>query len=281
MKYELSQNEYVLSYISHRVMKRNQNFLACATGPPGSGKTYDFITLAEELSELNGVSFDIDVNVVFGARELMQLINSGKLQRGSVIVFEEAGVTYNSREWQSIGNKLLNYLMQTFRHRNYIVLFTMPDFSFVDVGARKLFHARFETTFIDYARNLCYTRPLFLQLDQATGKQYAKFFRVPCAGKLGTGKIKRIAFRLPSPALIKAYERKKKAFTDKLNAEIQQTLEAEGVKEKLTPLQVKWSFCRNDLAMRVVDAAKACKIPYSQGYQLDNVLKSRGVVKSV
>jgi DNA-binding CsgD family transcriptional regulator len=223
MKFMKVTGNPILSYICVRVMRRNQNFLCCFTGQTGSGKTYGSLTLAEEVSKVTGNSFGPD-NIVFSLQELMTLINSGKLAKGSVIVYEEAGVSYNNREWQSLANKLLNYLMQTFRHRNYVVIFTMPDFTFVDVAARKLFHARFETVNIDYAHNLLYCKPLFLEIVQSMGKQFNKYFRIPAKGILGFFQIRRMAFRLASPKLLRQYEKKKQEYTDRLNAEIQAKL---------------------------------------------------------
>lgn len=209
-------SDQILERIS---VRRNQNFLACWTGQTGSGKTYGAMAHAEWQSERIGVPFNID-NVVFSFKELMDLINSGKLMRGSHIVYEEAGVTYNSREWQSMSNKLLNYLMQTFRHRNYVMYFTMPDFDFVDKTARKLFHCRFETNEINYRRKIVYVKPLMLDVAQGYGKQYNRYMRFDVKGRLTGVPVKRLGIRLPTKGLVDDYEAKKKCFTDQLNEQI-------------------------------------------------------------
>jgi len=279
MKFVKVEGNPILNHICNRVMRRNQNFLCCFTGGTGSGKTYAAITLAEEISKKNGVPFDLD-HIVFTARDMMTLINSGRLVPGSVIVFDEAGVGYSNREWQSIGNKMLNYLMQTFRHRNYVVIFTMPDFGFVDLAARKLFHCRFETVNIDYVHKLVYTKPLFLEVVQSLGKQFNKYFRMPVKGILGFYQIRRIAFRLASPKILNQYEIKKKKFTDALNAEIQETLMQEGqksgkydltLKQQVYVLTVKGGFNTKDIAIML-------KKGYDQVRLIKRDLQTEGVL---
>lgn len=213
---------------------RNKNLMACFTGQTGSGKSYGSLTLSEDAERMFNVDFSLD-NIVFNVSELMKLINSGELKKGSPIVFDEAGISYGAREWQSVGNKMLNYLIQTFRHRNYIMCFTMPYFSFIDVQARKLFHMRFETQFIDYRRKLLHTKPFLLEVSQDTGKIYRKYLRVPIHGKLTYDKVESARFRLPR--IHNKYEIKRKKYTDELNKEIQDTLDEVQDRKQLTEKQ--------------------------------------------
>lgn len=205
-------------YVRQRVGRQNKNFLCAVTGPTGSGKTYSALRFGEVL--------DPDFHagrVVFTPAEFMTLINSGDLSSGSVVVFDEAGVTLNNREWQSKSNRLINFVAQTFRHRNYIVVFTSPSFDFVDVALRKLFHAVYETVGIDYKRSVCTVKPLFIQVNQRTGKMYYKYLkRRDSENRLI--KVTRYGLRLPSRKLRDAYEEKKLAFTTKLNDSVMQEL---------------------------------------------------------
>src|SRR3990172_2181506 len=75
-----------------RTMKKNQNNLISIVGKTGSGKTFSAISICEIMSKMDGVPFTIE-HIVFSLRELMDLINSGKLKRGRKIVFDEPQVS--------------------------------------------------------------------------------------------------------------------------------------------------------------------------------------------
>lgn len=158
---------------------------------------------------------------------------------GSVVVYEEAGVTLGHRDWQSLANRMIHYVLQTFRHRNLIVIFTVPDFSFFDASARKLMHCRAETNGIDRDKNQVILKPYFLSVSQSTGKVYNIFLRYSGGSQVGGGsfrKLKMIKAGLPSRALLRDYEAKKRAFTDRLNREIsEQFTKKEEPKEETAP----------------------------------------------
>ena len=65
-----------------RTKKQNKNNLISVVGKTGSGKTYSALSICEIMSKIDKVPFTIE-HVVFSLRELMDLINSGKLKRGS------------------------------------------------------------------------------------------------------------------------------------------------------------------------------------------------------
>ena len=166
------ESDLLVEYVHDRI-KKNKNFLCAFTGSTGSGKTYSALRFAQKLDP----TFTPENRVAFTPKRFMQILNGGELKVGSVILFEEAGVALNSRKWQSKANILVNFVMQTFRHRNYIVIFTAPDFSFVDVSTRKLFHACFETVNIDKKKQMCFVKPLFIQVNQRSGKIYYKYLK--------------------------------------------------------------------------------------------------------
>lgn len=209
---------HFLGYIKQRI-ERNKNFLCAVCGPTGSGKSYSAMRIAEILDP----SFSVD-RVVFTPAEFMRLINDGTLGVGSVIVFDEAGVGMSSKQWQSLQNKLLNFLLQTFRHRNYIVIFTSPHLGFMDASSRKLLHAYLETVSINPKKKTCTLKPLLLQLNQRSGEAYYKYLRVITPGK-GVSPLSRLNVGLPTSDLVREYEMKKTEFTTSLNQNIQEEIE--------------------------------------------------------
>lgn len=204
-------------YVYQRI-KKNKNMMICITGPTGSGKTYAALSLAQ-----NWDSNFNENNIVFTPQQFIDLLNSNTLKKGSVIVADEFGVSMNSRNWQSVSNQVINYVLQTFRSKNYIVIFTSPDFSFIDVAARKLFHCHMMTQGINHKKGLCSVKPYMLQINQRTGDIYYKFLRVVLP-EIGEKKLAEMNVTLPNKELIKDYEIKKDAFVDNLNREIEEKL---------------------------------------------------------
>lgn len=209
--------DYSLVRYIHRRIKNNKNFLATITGPTGSGKSWSGLSMAELIDP----NFTID-RVIFRARDLMKLINKGELKPGSVIIWDEAGIDLSNRNWQSVTNKMLNALLQTFRHQNFILFFTVPYHDFIDSSSRKLFHADFETQKINKNQKVVIIKPKLLQYNSNLAKWYRKYLKVQINNRMV--KIKRWSVPKPSDALIKAYEEKRKSFTKDLNKDIDKQL---------------------------------------------------------
>lgn len=221
--------KYWISYIKSRIRK-NKNFLGFVSGQTGSGKSWASISLGEQLDK----NFTID-NVVFSAVDLMNLINGGTLKRGSVIVFEESGVEFNNKSWASKTNKAINYLLQTFRHKGFILIMNSPYMDFLDSGMRKLFHAELQTVGINRTKQTCKIKPQLIQYNGRNQKYYYK--RLKVITDRGAVPIDRWCIDKPSDSLIKDYEFKKVKFTFKLNRDILAELLAD--KNKNKPKQKK------------------------------------------
>jgi hypothetical protein len=201
-----------------RKIRRNQNFIGAFIGATGSGKSYSALSFCEYMSARLGVPFSSE-NIVFSPQALMSLINSGNLRKGSCILFEESGVTYSNRQWQSINNQLINYLIETFRDLNYVVFFTVPNISFIDVVARKLIHCLFETKSINYEDNFVVVKPFMIQVSK-TGKVYYKYLKVSERGRVVPTQILRLNIYLASDDLIGVYDDKKEVFGKELRSAI-------------------------------------------------------------
>lgn len=175
------------------------------------------MAIAEEIDPRFNIT-----HVVFTPDEFMEVLNQGRLKKGAVVIWDEAGVGMSSREWYSISNKAINYVLQTFRRRNLGVIFTVPSFSFIDNQARVLFHHYMETKAIDSIRKVVRIKVFQLQYSSQTGKLYFKFPYI----RERHQKVAMFSVHKPSPSLIVAYENKKKEFTDDLNIEIQNNIKS-------------------------------------------------------
>jgi len=116
-----------------RLVEQNRNFLVVFVGETGTGKSYSAIAMAEMIDP----DFTIE-KVVYEPKDFLNLLD--KCGRGEVIVFDEAGVGIPAREWQSIQNKLMGYVLQTFRYKNIGVFFTTPSLAFIDKQVKILTH---------------------------------------------------------------------------------------------------------------------------------------------
>lgn len=213
------------TWIKNRITK-NKNFIGFVGGPTGSGKSWTCLSIAEQIDP----NFNID-QVVFKALDLMRLVNSNKLRPGSVIIFEEAGVELSNRNWQNIVNKMLNYLLQTFRHKQLILLMNSPYMDFIDKSSRKLIHAHFKVMTIDRDNKQTIIKPQLIQYNERKDKFYYKYLRVVKA-RIGIQCIKEWAVNKPSEKIIADYEAKKSLYTSNLNNDIITSLIAKENKEK-------------------------------------------------
>lgn len=211
-------NDKLIKWCVDRI-KNNQNNLIFCSGGTGSGKSYSALKLAQIFSKHFKKRFPIE-NCTFTMKEFMGRVNSKDLQTGSVLIFDEFGVGMNSRASLTLANRIFGFLLQTFRHKNFICIFTSPHFGYVDLSARRLFHLWLETQSIDRKKKLCWVRPHFGNTDQKTGELK---WTLP---KLGLNKVMgRYPIGMPSPNLIKEYEKKKEEYTAELNQNIMESLE--------------------------------------------------------
>jgi energy-coupling factor transporter ATP-binding protein EcfA2 len=201
---------YWLRGVRNRLIskKLNKNWLAIVTGETGSGKSYSALSLANWLSRRH-------YHVVFTSKDFLTLLNSGLLRKGHVVIFDEAGVGMSSRDWYTVQNKILGAVLQTFRNLNIGVIFTVPNMSFIDSQARKLFHHYFETSHIDYEHDVAYLKVYEIQYNGKYDKCYFKHPKVNYGGKLI--KFNKIGILKPSKNLILKYEKQKHEYTKALN----------------------------------------------------------------
>jgi hypothetical protein len=181
------------------------------------------------MSELDKVPFAIE-HIVFSLTELMELINSGKLVRGSKVIFDEPQCSISSKDFQSEANKVFNLLVSTFRHRNISLFFATPFETLLDKSTRKLFTARIQTAGIDSNHKLCRLLPRFIEYVDFREEPYRKkmlvcFKEKPEDKEYSSFKLDYWDVGEASPKLIEQYEAKKLAFTSNLNKNIQARLQ--------------------------------------------------------
>lgn len=203
---------YFCKYIQQRIAN-NKNFIGVCTGPTGSGKSYAMNSLAHAL---NG-NLPIE-NICLTGEEILRRINDkvNYVHAGQVLIWDEAGVDLGAKQWQSVANRVINLVLQTFRLRNIILLLTVPYFSFLDSDTRKLCHCVMETQGVNKSSGSSYLKPLLIQVNQHSGQMYTKYLRVRRpAGNVVPVKLLKLS--LTPKSFNELYEAKKKKFTEDLN----------------------------------------------------------------
>jgi len=202
----------------------NLNLLKLTTGPTGIGKSYVDISIAYKIDP----DFSID-QICFSTIELMEMVNKFNdtttelsKKKYKQLIFEEIQYSASSREWQSKTNKLLNYVLSTFRHQNIILFFNTPYVDFVDSTIMKLCHALFECRGWSKRTGLSNVRAKILQYNPAKKKTYHHSLYVIKDKTLN--KLPFIKVPKPPKHLIDAYEAKKTKFTTELNKRVYREL---------------------------------------------------------
>lgn len=183
-------------------LQRNQNWLCVITGDTGTGKSFSSLRLGSLIDE----DFKIE-NVVFDVKELIDLIEVRP--PGSLLVLDEAGISFGSRDFMSKQNKVMSSVIQMFRFKQIALIWTLPDISMIDIQARRLMHNFLETQPIDYKKEQTRVKWFEVYIDRWTGEFRHRFMKVE-TGNMGFAVVKVVNFNKPSEDLIKSYEKKKR-----------------------------------------------------------------------
>ena len=216
----LEESVWIIPWLQNRIAE-NRNANLIFVGDTGSGKSYSAISLGEQVD----TNFSAD-RIVFTAKDFVALINSD-LPKGSVVIFDDAGLGIPAREWQGIAAKIFGKLLQGFRYKNLISLITVPDMSFIERQSRTLMHLYLEAS--DVQGVMKPFRPFHpFRGDDRLGFKYPTM----AVGGRET-QVKTASFVLPSKDMREAYETKKGEYMEKTNKEFQLELEyAEVMQQK-------------------------------------------------
>jgi hypothetical protein len=234
----------VLNRVRERLWRRSQNWMACFGGPPGMSKSMSSIAAAFYITG----GREECIHILFSAKEFIRLINSGKLKRGDVVVYDDP-TDYTSRESMKRRNRNIGRILQTFREANNVALiFTIPVIGWLDSTGRALFTNYFEALSIDYKNRLARFRVFNVSYNPRSKKTYFKapMRRMPSGKK---GKIKYLEFELPPEAFVKAYRKRKKEHLDRLNLKIEEEMgdeerKEQGIKTEKGPTK-KWLIIKD------------------------------------
>lgn len=229
MRLYVKENPFI-DYIKRRI-RRNKNVLAACVGDTGSGKSYAVLRICEVLDP----NFSIN-RVCFTAKKFMEIAGDPKIKPGSCIVLDEAGISMDNYTWWAQHERMLNWLLQTFRYKRLICFITVPKLNFIQKKSLSLFHLILETKGIDDHFNTCAMKPKIIVSNPMSLSGDIDFWQQYPKIKDGEGsviKLTELKVHLPSKALRKLYEIEKKKYTQDLYNDALISLGAPGTPSKL------------------------------------------------
>ena len=206
-------HRYWLSDYALRRIRMNQNYILLIVGGVGTGKSYSGITLAEDIDPY----FNVD-RIIFHPQDFISLLETS-LPKGSVIMWEEVGVSLSSRDWYKEQNKVISSLFETFRRHNLILIMTVPFVKFIDSRIRSMIHGfaeMIDPTFT--GGKFGWLKYFHVIVEQRSGKIRHRYPRIrDDEGRIQilqppTHESGNMKFTLPSKEIIPPYEKKKFEF---------------------------------------------------------------------
>jgi len=166
-------------------LKKGKNIIIIIHGETGEGKSY----LAMKMCEKADKHFSVK-NIIFwdNLNEFIHLL--GTLPEESWILIDDAGALLDAREFMTIINKMISYVLEMFRMKKICVIFTAPNRMMIDKNARRVAH------YLIFQKDRGYAA-VYRQKMNFRGDIYPRFL------------FHFDGVQLPSKALIEAYEKKK------------------------------------------------------------------------
>lgn len=261
-----------------------KNALIPILGSTGSGKSWAMESLMVGMylymhGKMPTVEYIMN-HSVFKAKDLMAGLNDEKLQKKVVWGLDEAGVEAGHKEAMTTKNKVLGWLIQTFRNLQQIVFFTVPSISFIDASIRKMLHYYLETVSIDQKRKVCIIKPLFMQYNPRMDKIYYHNLTYN-NGKGDIVEVDMMAVPKAHQEYCDAYEEKSNSFKKDLRIKIERELwriEArDTMGPKLTALQRTIKDYLDKGIISSKDIAKEVGISQSHVSHILDDLRSKGI----
>jgi len=233
---EHNNEPYVINAVKHRLVEQRKNWICGLVGPPGTGKTYSAISLAKTIDP----TFDIS-RVCLDPLSFFQKIKE-RLPEGSGLILDEAGINASSKLWQSVNNRMLNFILQAFRKRRIFVIFTMPGIDNFDSSSRKLLNTIIEVQKVDFKSNLCEAKWLDYSYNPRYGGKAYNYFPRYIHPITGLTAITKVYFRLADKKMLEQYEEMKEAFLERLEKDSVDAIYEALTQKKMRSRKVKSDF---------------------------------------
>ena len=218
---EVEEGKAIINYIVDRIKKG----LGCniiVVAPPGLGKSWLCLRIMELLYKKQFNSKNITKrHIVDDIADAFHFVRTVK-RAGEPLTIEEMSVLAGSRRSMSSDNVSFNYLLDTCRKKQVVLLMNAPHPKFIDSHIKALCHVQLECLKIKKREKIVIVKPMKLQTNMETAKIYRHRFQED--GR----EVHRSFFGKPSKELIEMYEKRKDIFMD----ELYEIMEAKAKKKK-------------------------------------------------
>lgn len=230
-----------LRYLWRRMHVNNKNVMLAIVGDPGEGKSWAALRLAELLDP----EFHAE-KVAFRPEYLLRRINEDH-PMGDVTIADEAGVSMNAKTWWESDQIQIGNILETWRHQNRMMIFTLPVFKKLQKDARGLMNVLLTAYGIDRQESMSRWRFRLVETNNETGEIYKPYPRLPHPVTGQEVMYRTIDLGLPTEAIRSSYQERKEAYTDELNQQALESAEAAAEEEgaPVDPRQVATDIAKN------------------------------------
>lgn len=227
----------------HNRIETGKNALILVTGETGGGKSYACILLSLAMYLYRHGKYPevekFNKNCTFKVKDFLIHLKNEMEKKKQIFIWEEGGVSANSRNWQSKVNKALSFLTQTFRSLQHIVFINLPCTNFLDKTVRQLLHYQLDARRIDQKSKICLLKPYQLQYNNSFGKMYTH--GLSKVDEYGITDVNEIGCPLAPQEYLDAYEIKKEQYIGNLLVDMIEDLEQDEEKNKPKPKPIKYT----------------------------------------
>ncbi len=234
----------IMIFIFVKRLDSGKNCLVAIVGATGSGKSLSGVTILYwTYVYMYGKPPTLDYmkeHWFFTGKNFLKKMNDPKLKLKEGNLWDEMGTSASHKTHQSLQNRAIGWLVQTFRNLQQLVIFTVPTLAFVDASVRKLLHYQLEARTILKSEKICIIKPLILQYNIRMDKTFYHNFMYPSSDEPGMmDEVDVIGIPLPPPEFVKAYEELSFKFKSDFNIKLQGLLERAEQKDNFENLRVE------------------------------------------
>lgn len=285
VKIEVKRDSILVSYIKDRVYNSPKNVIIVIVGEPGTGKSNLGIAL---LHKLNPELFEemtpeevLEKRLAFNPTRFLEIINDPETKKGSVVVFDEPQINFNSRDFYSTTNKMINKVLTTFRHRQLITIFCTPSLSYIDSQARKLMSLFIEPYNMNMKEGYIKARVYKYQYNAYMDKVFRPKIRFQDPNDRTLKVLSTISVRRLPPRIERAYKEVSHKFKRDITKDVQKKLKGEidSLKEKpvLTMLEKEVIKLKVNKKKNKEEMAEELGLPKAQINKVYKDLKKKGL----
>lgn len=269
--------------VYYRLHNRDQNFLFVITGGTGSGKSFAALRMAQKIDP--NFTDNMEKNIVYFPEEFMDRVYDPELYQGAVLIWEEVGTAISSKDWYSIINKQIGYVIQTFRKKHICLIMTVPSTDFMDSTVRKLVNAIGRMIHIDRKNMISKMRVWYVNYESNIKKWY---FKKPIITIYETGerfKITHLNMPKVDAESSRRYEKIRAEFVRKLGLQVKSELDVARGKmpKKMDVPTIVKKVIDNQEKYRHIKTGRLSyvKIQYEYGLSKNKAYEVKALVESM